>query len=269
MEEAIELTKIYSVSGLLHRDKPLIYKRPFRAVHHLASSVGIIGGGSNPKPGEITLAHRGVLFLDEIVEFPRNVLEVLRQPLEDGEVTISRAQTSVKYPSDFMLLAAMNPCPCGFLGDKEKKCTCGEYQIKKYRSRLSGPLLDRIDLQIEVPRLTVEELTNYNDTQAESSSEIKKRVIKAREIQAERYKGYGILTNSQLTPKLVKKFCKMTEDCEPVLKMAISKFQLSGRAYDRLLKITRTIADLANDDIISSKHIAQALQFRNFIYNDN
>lgn len=269
LEEAIELTKIYSVSGLLHRDKPLIYKRPFRAVHHLASSVGIIGGGSNPKPGEITLAHRGVLFLDEIVEFPRNVLEVLRQPLEDGEVTISRAQTSVKYPSDFMLLAAMNPCPCGFLGDKEKKCTCGEYQIKKYRSRLSGPLLDRIDLQIEVPRLTVEELTNYNDTQAESSSEIKKRVIKAHEIQAARYKGYGILTNSQLTPKLVKKFCKMTEDCEPVLKMAISKFQLSGRAYDRLLKITRTIADLANDDIISSKHIAQALQFRNFIYNDN
>lgn len=269
LNEAIELTKIYSVSGLLHKDKPLIYKRPFRAVHHLASSVGIIGGGSNPKPGEITLAHRGVLFLDEIVEFPRNVLEVLRQPLEDGEVTISRAQTSVKYPSDFMLLAAMNPCPCGFLGDKEKKCTCSEYQIKKYRSRLSGPLLDRIDLQIEVPRLTVDELTNYNGVQAESSSEIKKRVIKARKIQEERYKDYGILTNSQLTPKLVKKFCKMSDDCEAILKMAIAKFQLSGRAYDRLLKITRTIADLANDDIINSKHISQALQFRNFIYNDN
>ena len=269
LNEAIELTKIYSVSGLLHKDKPLIYKRPFRAVHHLASSVGIIGGGSNPKPGEITLAHRGVLFLDEIVEFPRNVLEVLRQPLEDGEVTISRAQTSVKYPSDFMLLAAMNPCPCGFLGDKEKKCTCSEFQIKKYRSRLSGPLLDRIDIQIEVPRLTVDELTNFNGVQAESSSEIRKRVIKAREIQEARYKDYGILTNSQLTPKLVKKFCKMSDDCQAILKMAIAKFQLSGRAYDRLLKITRTIADLANDDIISSKHLSQALQFRNFIYNDN
>lgn len=269
LNEAIELTKIYSVSGLLHKDKPIIYKRPFRAVHHLASSVGIIGGGSNPKPGEITLSHRGVLFLDEIVEFPRNVLEVLRQPLEDGVVTISRAQTSVKYPCDFMLLAAMNPCPCGYLGDKEKKCTCNEYQIKKYRSKLSGPLLDRIDIQIEVPRLSVEELTNYNGVEAESSEEIRKRVIKARQVQQERFKDYGILTNSQMTPKLVKKFCKMSNDCEPILKMAITKFQLSGRSYDRLLKITRTIADLLNDEVITSKHLAQALQFRNIIYNDN
>ena len=191
LEEALELTKIYSICGLLPPDEPLVTKRPFRAVHHTASSNGIIGGGGNPKPGEITLAHRGVLFLDEMVEFPRNVLEVLRQPLEDGEIVISRAKTSVKYPSKFILIGAMNPCPCGFLGDKEKQCTCSEFQIQRYRSRLSGPLLDRIDLQIEVPRLSAEELVNTN-TVSESSEEIRKRVVKARKIQIERYKNEGI-----------------------------------------------------------------------------
>src|SRR5574344_1282078 len=208
MEEAIELTKIYSVSGLMDLDKPLITKRPFRSVHHTASAIGIIGGGSNPKPGEITLSHRGVLFLDEVVEFPRNVLEVLRQPLEDGEVVISRAKQSIKYPADFMLLAAMNPCPCGFLGDSEKNCTCSEFQLSRYKSKLSGPLLDRIDIQLTVPRLTAEELINMN-VPSESSFDIRKRVIQARKIQKNRYEKEKILTNSQLNSKLIKKYCQI------------------------------------------------------------
>lgn len=261
LSEALELTKIYSISGLLANDEPLMTKRPFRAVHHTASANGIIGGGTNPKPGEITLAHRGVLFLDEIVEFPRNVLEVLRQPIEDGEVVISRAKHSIKYPADFMLLAAMNPCPCGFLGDKEKQCTCSEFQINRYRSKLSGPLLDRIDIQIDVPRLTTDELLDAN-TPSESSAEIRKRVINARKIQKERYKTVGILTNSQLTADLVKKFCQVDEKSKDILKLAVAKYQLSGRRYDRVLKLSRTIADLDNSEIITTKHITQALQYR-------
>ncbi len=261
IEEAIELTKIYSISGLLKKENPLIIKRPFRSVHHSASAVGIIGGGSNPKPGEISLAHRGVLFLDEIVEFPRNVLEVLRQPLEDGEVVISRAHTSIKYPADFILLGAMNPCPCGFLGDKQKQCTCAQYQIDRYKARLSGPLLDRIDLQIEVPRLSPEELLNMEPAK-ESSKEIRERVIKARKIQKERFKNDGILTNSQMSPKLVKKYCILDEKSKELLKMAVMRFDLSGRAYDRVLKISRTIADLQGCENIQSSHIAQALQYR-------
>lgn len=261
LSEALELTKIYSVSGLLANNEPLMVKRPFRAVHHTASANGIIGGGTNPKPGEITLAHRGVLFLDEIVEFPRNVLEVLRQPLEDGEVVISRAKHSIKYPADFMLLAAMNPCPCGYLGDKEKHCTCTEYQINRYRAKLSGPLLDRIDIQIDVPRLTTDELLNTN-TEAESSVDIRKRVINARKIQKKRYKEAGILTNSQLTADMVKKYCKIDENSKEILKLAVTKYQLSGRRYDRVLKLSRTIADLDNSEIITTKHITQALQYR-------
>ena len=261
LSEALELTKIYSVSGLLANNEPLMVKRPFRAVHHTASANGIIGGGTNPKPGEITLAHRGVLFLDEIVEFPRNVLEVLRQPLEDGEVVISRAKHSIKYPADFMLLAAMNPCPCGYLGDKEKHCTCTEYQINRYRAKLSGPLLDRIDIQIDVPRLTTDELLNTN-TETESSVDIRKRVINARKIQKERYKEAGILTNSQLTADMVKKYCKIDESSKEILKLAVTKYQLSGRRYDRVLKLSRTIADLDNSEIITTKHITQALQYR-------
>ncbi len=261
LSEALELTKIYSVSGLLANNEPLMVKRPFRAVHHTASANGIIGGGTNPKPGEITLAHRGVLFLDEIVEFPRNVLEVLRQPLEDGEVVISRAKHSIKYPADFMLLAAMNPCPCGYLGDKEKHCTCTEYQINRYRAKLSGPLLDRIDIQIDVPRLTTDELLNTN-TEAECSADIRKRVINARKIQKERYKEVGILTNSQLTADMVKKYCQIDESSKEILKLAVTKYQLSGRRYDRVLKLSRTIADLDNSEIITTKHITQALQYR-------
>lgn len=263
LSEALELTKIYSISGLLSSQEPLMTKRPFRAVHHTASANGIIGGGTVPKPGEITLAHRGVLFLDEMVEFPRNVLEVLRQPLEDGEIVISRAKHSIKYPAKFMLLGAMNPCPCGYLGDKQKQCTCSDFQINRYQSRLSGPLLDRIDLQVEVPRLTSEELLNTKQT-TETSEDIRKRVIKARKIQAERYKNDGILTNSELTSKLIRKYCQIDKASAELLKMAVVKYQLSGRRYDRVLKLARTIADLDNSENIQQTHLMQALQYRMF-----
>ena len=267
LEEALELTKIYSVAGMLTPDEPLVTKRPFRPVHHTASANGITGGGSNPKPGEITLAHRGVLFLDEMVEFPRSVLEVLRQPLEDGEITISRASHSVKYPANFMLLGAMNPCPCGFLGDKEKQCTCSDFQIKRYVSKLSGPLLDRIDLQIDVPRLTPAELLN-TEPPKEGSYEIRQRVVNARLRQLERYKNENILTNSELNSKLIKKYCVLDEQSKELLKSAIVKYQLSGRRYDRILKIARTIADLGGSENITSVHITQALQFRMFNLED-
>ncbi|MFR1672720.1 MAG: YifB family Mg chelatase-like AAA ATPase [Candidatus Gastranaerophilaceae bacterium] len=263
LQEALELTKIYSICGLLSSKEPLMTKRPFRAVHHKASANGIIGGGSNPKPGEITLAHRGVLFLDEMVEFPRSVLEVLRQPLEDGEIVISRTKHSIKYPAEFMLLGAMNPCPCGFLGDKEKQCTCTDFQIDRYLSRLSGPLLDRIDLQIEVARLTPQELMNTNSDE-ECSAQIRERVINARKIQARRYSEDGILTNSELTSKLVKKYCQIDKATAELMKAAIVKYQLSGRRYDRILKIARTIADLDNSENIKQSHLMQALQYRMF-----
>ena len=261
LKEALELTKIYSISGLLQDDNPLMTKRPYRSVHHTASQNGIIGGGSNPKPGEITLAHRGVLFLDEMVEFPRQVLEVLRQPLEDGEVVISRAKNSIKYPAKFMLVGAMNPCPCGFLGDKEKDCICSEFQIQRYRSKLSGPLLDRIDLIINIPRLTTDELINTK-SDAEPSVKIRERVIKARKIQAERYAQDGILTNSELTGKLIKKYCKLDDKTGDFLKLAAQKYQLSGRKFDRILKLSRTIADLAGCENIQLEHVTLALQYR-------
>ena len=261
LSEALELTKIYSICGLLSADEPLMTKRPFRAVHHTASANGIIGGGSSPKPGEITLAHRGVLFLDEMVEFPRNVLEVLRQPLEDGEIVISRAKHSIKYPAKFMLLGAMNPCPCGYLGDKEKQCTCSEFQISRYQARLSGPLLDRIDLRVEVPRLTADELLNTQSSN-ETSADIRERVIKARKIQTERYENDGILTNSELTSKLIKKYCQIDKQSAEMLKLAAVKYQLSGRRYDRILKLARTIADLEASENIQQTHLMQALQYR-------
>lgn len=261
-EESIELTKIYSISSLVNPNRPLITRRPFRSVHHTASAIGIIGGGTNPQPGEITLAHRGVLFLDEFVEFPRNVLEVLRQPLEDGKIVIARAKMRLEFPSDFILLGAMNPCPCGYLGDSEKQCTCSEYQIKQYRSKLSGPLLDRIDILIEVPRLNINELMGKADEQAETSAQIRERVVKARNIQLERYKGLGIYTNSELTPKLIKKFCHLDSSSADMLRDAVKKFNLSARAYDRLLKLARTIADLADSENITAMHVAQAIQYR-------
>lgn len=263
LEEALELTKIYSICGLLSDNEPLMVKRPYRAVHHTASANGIIGGGSTPTPGEITLANRGVLFLDEMAEFPRQVLEVLRQPLEDGEIVISRAKHSIKYPAKFILLGAMNPCPCGFLGDKEKPCTCTDFQISRYLAKLSGPLLDRIDIQVEVPRLTPTELLN-STTEEETSETIRNRVIKARKIQIERYKNEKILTNSELTSKLIKKYCPIDEKSREMLKIAIVKYQLSGRRYDRILKLARTIADLAESEQIQQIHLMQALQFKMF-----
>lgn len=263
LSEALELTKIYSICGLLPTDEPLMVKRPYRSVHHTASANGIIGGGSSPKPGEITLANRGVLFLDEMVEFPRQVLEVLRQPLEDGEIVISRAKHSVKYPAKFMLLGAMNPCPCGFLGDKEKQCTCSDFQINRYLSKLSGPLLDRIDIQVDVPRLTPTELLATTEIE-EDSATIRKRVIAARKIQAIRYKNDNILTNSELTSELIKKYCQLDSKSQELMKIAIVKYQLSGRRYDRVLKLARTIADLANSENIQQIHIMQALQYKMF-----
>ena len=263
-DEAIEITKIYSIAGLLDHNNPLISERPIRAPHHSASAVGIIGGGSNPKPGEITLAHRGVLFLDEMPEFPRPVLEVLRQPVEEGEVTISRAQMSIKYPANFILLGAMNPCPCGYLGDKKIDCKCTDFQINRYRAKLSGPLLDRIDIHIDVARLDEEELLEQN-IEAESSVEIRKRVAKARELQLERYKNEGIFTNSELNPKLIRKHCKISSEVKTMLKNAAKSFNLSGRGFDRILKISRTIADLDNSNDIQVSHLAQALQFRGYI----
>lgn len=260
LSEALELTKIYSISGLLPSDKPLVTKRPFRPIHHTASATGIIGGGTNPKPGEITLAHRGVLFLDEMVEFPRNVLETLRQPLEDGEIVISRAKTSIKYPAKFMLVGAMNPCPCGFLGDKEKQCTCSDVQIQRYKARLSGPLLDRIDLIINVPRLSTEELTIKKE--GETSYDIRKRVARARKIQAERYKHDGFLTNSEIPNKLIKKYCKLSESSQKMMEIATKTYQLSGRKYNRVLKLARTIADLDISDKILDSHVSQALQYK-------
>ncbi|MBR6127485.1 YifB family Mg chelatase-like AAA ATPase [bacterium] len=261
LAEALELTKIYSVAGLLQPDNPLMTIRPYRSVHHTASPNGIIGGGTNPKPGEITLAHRGVLFLDEMSEFPRQVLEVLRQPLEDGYVVISRAKSSVTYPAKFMLVGAMNPCPCGFLGDKEKECSCSDFQIQRYRSKLSGPLLDRIDLVVNVPRLTTEELINTK-ADSEPSAKIRERVVRARKIQAERYVSEGILTNAEMSGKLIKKYCKLDEKTLEFLKMAAAKYGLSGRKYDRILKLARTIADLAEESDIKLEHITQAIQYR-------
>lgn len=263
LSEALELTKIYSICGLLPTDEPLMVKRPYRSVHHTASANGIIGGGSSPKPGEITLANRGVLFLDEMVEFPRQVLEVLRQPLEDGEIVISRAKHSVKYPAKFMLLGAMNPCPCGFLGDKEKQCTCSDFQINRYLSKLSGPLLDRIDIQVDVPRLTPTELLATTEIE-EDSATIRKRVIAARKIQAIRYRNDNILTNSELTSELIKKYCQLDSKSQELMKVAIVKYQLSGRRYDRVLKLARTIADLANSENIQQIHLMQALQYKMF-----
>ncbi len=261
-EESIELTKIYSISALVNPNRPLITQRPFRSVHHTASAVGIIGGGTNPKPGEITLAHRGVLFLDEFVEFPRAVLEVLRQPLEDGKIVIARAKNRLEFPSDFILLGAMNPCPCGYLGDSEKNCTCSDFQVKQYRSKLSGPLLDRIDIVIDVPRLRINELMTQTNENVETSAQIRERVVKARNIQLERYKGLGIYTNSELTPKLIKKYCQLDEASAGILRNAVTKFNLSARAYDRLLKLSRTIADLDSSENIQVQHVAQAIQYR-------
>lgn len=266
-EEILEVSRIYSVAGMLpgiqEAGSGLIRTRPFRSPHHTASMAGLTGGGSHPKPGEITLSHRGVLFLDELVEFPRNVLEILRQPLEDGVITISRAQQNVTFPAKFVLLAAMNPCPCGYKGDTVKTCTCSELQIQRYISKLSGPLLDRIDIQLEVPRLSESEIFDSRpDNGNESSQTIRARVITARNLQHQRFKGTDILCNAEMTPSQIKTFCHIGTGSQELLQRAISKMHLSARALDRILRLARTIADLAGHETLDSPHIAEALQYR-------
>lgn len=259
-EEALETTKIYSVSGLLPTNSSLVATRPFRSPHHTISDAGLIGGGAFPRPGEVSLAHNGVLFLDELPEFRKNVLEVMRQPLEDGRVTISRASTSITYPSTFMLIAAMNPCPCGFYGDQNKDCSCSPMQIQRYRSKVSGPLLDRIDIHVEVPSVKYKELSS--ERSGESSASIRERVNNARRIQIERFSGSPIFSNSQMTPRLVRKFSKPDDTGFKLLEKAIDKLGLSARAYDRILKVARTIADLEVSENVHSHHISEAIQYR-------
>lgn len=261
-EEAVETTKIWSVSGIIKAGEGLIKNRPFRSPHHTTSSVALIGGGSYPKPGEVSLAHNGVLFLDELTEFKRDVLEVLRQPLEDKIVTVSRAKNSLTFPASFMLVASMNPCRCGNYGS-DKECTCTFYQIKKYRSKISGPLMDRIDIQVEVPALKIDEITANKNTVYETSESIKQRVTKARRIQYERFKDKNIYCNAQMGPREIKKYCILEEKAETMLKNAIEKLGFSARAYDRILKVSRTIADLENSGTISASHIAEAIKYRN------
>jgi magnesium chelatase family protein len=259
-EEILEVTKIYSVAGLLPHNNPLITKRPFRSPHHSASGVSLVGGGRIPKPGEISLAHRGVLFLDEFTEFPRKVLENLRQPLEDGLVSIARALGTLTYPARFILIAAQNPCPCGFASDLQQQCTCSPSQIIKYQQRVSGPIIDRIDLQIEVPRLSFEKLTS--EKVAESSRQIRQRVELAREIQQRRFASLPFMYNAEMRPQDIKEFCQIDDQGLALLKNAVNQFHLSGRAYHRTLKLARTIADLENSENIKTCHLAEALQYR-------
>ncbi len=255
-EEVLEVTKIYSVAGLLSNNEPVVNVRPFRAPHHTTSNVALVGGGTYPRPGEITLAHRGVLFMDEFAEFPRSVLEALRQPLEDGIMTVSRAQGSHTYPAKFILVSALNPCPCGYLGDPVKSCICTPHQILRYQKRVSGPLLDRIDIHIEVPRLKYEKLAD--EKVAEESAKVRQRVEKARKTQIKRQKK----TNSELSPRQIKEYCQIDEKSKDLLRAAVNNLNLSARQYTRVLKLARTIADLAGDQKIDSGHIAEALQYR-------
>ncbi len=260
LNEAIETTKIHSVAGLLPPDTALITTRPFRSPHHTISDAGLIGGGQYPRPGEVSVAHYGVLFLDELTEFKKNVLEVLRQPLEDDRVTISRATLSLTYPANFMLAAAMNPCPCGYATDPKKDCVCTPSQIQKYMSRISGPLLDRIDIHIEVPAVKYKELSG--ETTGESSESVKERVKKAREFQLKRFKSEKIYSNADMQSKEIKKYCKIDDRGNELLKMAITKLGLSARAYDRILKVARTIADLETTEEIKPEYISEAIQYR-------
>lgn len=259
-DEALETTKIYSVAGLLPKNEALVSQRPFRAPHHTISNAGLIGGGSNPRPGEVSLAHNGVLFLDELPEFRKSVLEVLRQPLEDREVTISRASMSITYPARFTLIAALNPCPCGYLTDEKHSCRCSSSQIQKYRSRISGPLLDRIDLHVEVPNVTYREISTQKP--AESSVVIRKRVAKARESQSKRFALSKIYTNAQMSSRHIRKYCAIDDASAQLLETAMDRLGLSARAYHRVLKIARTIADLDGKVGIESGHVLEAIQYR-------
>ncbi|MFN2281787.1 MAG: YifB family Mg chelatase-like AAA ATPase [Anaerolineales bacterium] len=260
IEEALEVTRIYSILDQLPASTPLIQQRPFRSPHHTISHAGLVGGGTWPQPGEISLAHRGVLFLDEFPEFGRRVLEVLRQPLEDKAVTISRAQGSLTFPANFMLVAAMNPCPCGYYGDSLKTCSCSASAITRYQKRLSGPILDRIDIQVEVPRVDFEKLSS--DRLGEPSAQVRGRVEGARQIQAQRLSGSPSSANGDMTPREIREYCELDEDSRALLRGALQQLGLSARAYHRVLKLSRTIADLAGEESIASTHLAEALQYQ-------
>jgi magnesium chelatase family protein len=259
-DESLETTKIYSIMGLLNGQGPLIVHRPLRSPHHTISDAGLAGGGANPRPGEISLAHNGVLFLDEMGEFKRHVLEILRQPLEAGSITIARAKTSLTYPSRFILVASMNPCACGYLGSPTHACSCTERQVQLYRRSISGPLLDRIDLQVEVPQLRFEELSQAQ--LGEDSEAIRSRVIQAREIQRHRFKGSKLHSNAEMSGRLIRKYCEIRSEGLLILERAVSKLGLSARAYDRILKVARTIADLDRCASIETNHLMEAIQYR-------
>lgn len=258
--EALEVTKIYSVSGMLPKDSSIITKRPFRSPHHSISGISLVGGGKIPSPGEISLAHNGVLFLDELPEFKKNALEVMRQPLENRIITINRVSGSYTYPANFMFIASMNPCPCGYFGSQTKQCTCTPKQIHDYTGKISGPLLDRIDIHLNVPTVKYTELNNYSI--GESSIEIRKRVNNARKIQLERFKNDNIFSNSQLSANLINKYCKLDSKCDSLLKTAFENLNLSARAYSRVLKVARTIADLSESENIQENHLLEAIQYR-------
>ena len=258
-EEALETSKVFSAAGLL-QNQPLLVQRPFRSPHHTISDAGLIGGGHIPRPGEVSLAHNGVLFLDEFPEFRRNILDLLRQPIEDGEVTIARASMSLTYPARFMLVAAMNPCPCGYAGDLVRPCNCSPHQVQRYRGRISGPIMDRIDIHLEVPSVRYEDLQSNNP--AEPSSSIRRRIVEARSRQLERFAQDGIYSNALMKPKLIKKSCPLDESGERILRQAIERLGLSARAYHRILKVARTIADLDHQKDIAPHHLLEAIQYR-------
>ncbi|NLY08962.1 MAG: YifB family Mg chelatase-like AAA ATPase [Tissierellia bacterium] len=258
-EEAVEVTKIYSICGELRSDK-LRRDRPFRSPHHTSSSVGIIGGGSNPKPGEVSLAHYGVLFMDELPEFQKHVLEVLRQPLEEGTVNISRANANVTYPANFMFIASMNPCPCGNLGSGNRECTCTQQSITRYLSKVSGPLLDRIDMHIEVKPVKYDDISSTSEP--ESSEIVRQRVVNARELQEKRLINSGSLTNGELNNRQIKKYCKLDEECDLLMERAFEKYKFSARTYHKILKVARTIADLDNSESITQNHLLEAIRYR-------
>lgn len=260
-DEAVEITKIYSISGLLDNEK-LMIKRPFRSPHHTTSHIGLIGGGNVPKPGEISLAHRGVLFLDEFPEFQRHVLEAMRQPMEDGFVTISRANGRITFPAKFILVAAENPCPCGYLGDPTHECRCSTSEILRYQKKISGPMLDRIDIHLDVPAVKTDKLVLEKTSSGPSSKEIRKRVQAARDLQTKRYRKDKIISNSEMGSKHIKKYCEISKDSLEILKMAVNKLNLSARSYNKILKVSRTIADLDSSREIKPNHIAEALQYR-------